>query len=53
MKSKVDELDIDKLVHVHVDWMKLSDLEKNDVIKKDLYNAKYKILKIAYLMLLT
>ena len=41
MKSKVeDKLDVDKLVPVPVDLSKLSDLVKNDVVKKDLYNAK-------------
>ena len=40
LKSKVDELDVDKLVHVPVDLMELSDVVKNDVVKKDFYNAK-------------
>ena len=35
MKSKVDKLDVDKLVPVSVDLSKLSDVVKNDVIKKD------------------
>ena len=42
LKSKVDKLDVDKLVHVPVDLSKLSDIVKNDVIKKDVYNAKIK-----------
>ena len=42
LKSKVDKLDVDKLVPVPVDLSKLSDVVKNDVIKKDLYNAKIK-----------
>ena len=42
MKSKVDKLDIAKLVHVPVDLSKLSDTVKNDVVKKDVYNAKIK-----------
>ena len=42
MKSKVDKLDVDKLVPVPVDLSKLTDLVKNDVIKKDVYNAKSK-----------
>ena len=42
MKSKVDKLDVDKLVPVPVDLSKLSDVVKNDVIKKDVYNAKIK-----------
>ena len=40
LKSKVDELDVDKLVHVSVDLMELSDVAKNDVVKKFFYNAK-------------
>ena len=42
MKSKVDKLDIEKLVPVPVDISKLSDVVKNDVIKKDVHNAKIK-----------
>ena len=39
LKSKVDQIDVDKLVTVPVD---LRYLLKNDVIKKDVYNAKIK-----------
>ena len=42
LKSKVDKLDVDKLVLVPVDLCKLSDVVKNDVFKKDVYNAKSK-----------
>ena len=42
LKSKVDILDVDKLVPVSVDLSKLSDVVKNDVVKKDVYNAKIK-----------
>ena len=42
MKSKVDQLDVDNLVHVPLNLSKLSDVVKNDVAKKDLYNAKIK-----------
>ena len=42
MKSKVDKLDVDKLVPVSVDLSKLSDVVKNYVVKKDVYNAKIK-----------
>ena len=42
MKSKVDKLDIDKLVPVPDELSKLNDVVKNDVVKKDLYNAKIK-----------
>ena len=38
LKNKVDKLDIDKLVPVRVDLSKLSDVVKNDVIKKAEYN---------------
>ena len=41
MTSKVDKLDIDKLVPVPVDLSKLSDVVKY-VVKKDVYNAKIK-----------
>ena len=42
LKSKEDKLDVGKLVHVSVDLSKLSDVAKNDVAKKDAYNAKIK-----------
>ena len=42
LKSKVDKLDVDKLVRIPVDLRKLSDVVKNDVVKKDVYNAKIK-----------
>ena len=38
MKSKVDKLDVDKLV----DLSKLSDVVKSDAVTKDVYNAKIK-----------
>ena len=38
LKTEVDKLDIDKLVPVPVDLSKLSDVVKNDVVKKDVYN---------------
>ena len=38
LKSEVDQLDIDKLVPVPVDLSKLSDVAKNDAVKKDVYN---------------
>ena len=37
---KVDKLDFDKLVPVPVDLSKLSDLVKDDVFKKHVYNTK-------------
>ena len=42
MKSKVDKLDVHKLVHVPFHWSKLSDVVKNYIVKKDVYNAKIK-----------
>ena len=42
LKSKVDKWDIDKLVPVSVDLSKLSDAVKDDIVKKDAYNAKIK-----------
>ena len=42
LKSKVDKLDVDKLVPVPVDLSKLGDVVKNDVVKKDVYNAHIK-----------
>ena len=40
LKTEVDKLDIDKLVLVPVDLSKLSDVVKNNVVKKSDYNAK-------------
>ena len=45
MKRKVDKLDVDKLLPVSVDLSKLSDVVKNDVVKKDVYNAKIKTIE--------
>ena len=42
LKIKADKVDVDKLVHVSVNLSKLSDVGKNDVVKKDVYNAKIK-----------
>ena len=42
LKSKVDKLDVDKLLTASVDLTKLSDVVKNDAVKKDVYNAKIK-----------
>ena len=38
LKAEVDKLDIDKLIPVPVDLRKLSDLVKNDVNKKTVYD---------------
>ena len=42
MKSKVDKLDVDKVVPVPVDLSKLNDVVKNGAVKKNMYNAKIK-----------
>ena len=42
LKSKVDKIDVDKLVPVPVYLSKLSDVVINDVVKKDAYNANIK-----------
>ena len=38
LKTEIDKLDIDKLVPVSVDLSKLSDIVKNDVVKKTLFD---------------
>ena len=38
LKTEVDKLGIDKLVQIPVDLSKLSDIVKNDVVKKTVYN---------------
>ena len=38
LKTEVDKLDIEKLVPVSVDLSKLSDVVKNDVVKKTFYD---------------
>ena len=42
LKSKINKLCVDKLVPVPVDLSKLGDVVKDDVDKKDAYNAKIK-----------
>ena len=42
MKSKVDKLDLVELVPIPVNLSKLSDVVKNNVVKKDAYNTKIK-----------
>ena len=41
-KGKVDKLDIEKFETTPVDLSELSNVAKNDVVKKDAYNAKTK-----------
>ena len=38
LETEIDKLDIDKLVPVSVDSSKLSDVVKNDVVKKTVYD---------------
>ena len=42
LNSKVDKLDVDKLVPISVDLSQLSDVVKNYFGKKDVHNAKVK-----------
>ena len=42
LKNKVDKLDIDKLLPVPVDLSKLTNVAKNEAVKKTEYNAKIK-----------
>ena len=51
LKSKVNKLDVDALIPVSVDLSKLSDVVKNDVVKKDIMLI-WKMLKIKCLILL-
>ena len=52
LKSKVDKLDVDKLVPVSVDLSKITDVIKK-IVKKDVFNAKMKNIENKYLILLT
>ena len=45
LKGKIDKLDVDNSVPSPVDLSKLSDVAKNDVVKKDVYNAKIKYIE--------
>ena len=42
LKSKEVKLDVDKLVPLPVDLSKLRNVVKNDVVEKDVYDAKIK-----------
>ena len=48
LKSKVDELDANKLLPVPVDLSKLSEVVKSDVVKKNIYIYNAKIKTIEY-----
>ena len=52
-KSRVDKLDVDKLLHVPVNLSKLSDVVKNDGVRKDVYNTKIKNIEDKQLILVT
>ena len=53
LKSKIVKLDVNKLVPVVVDLNKLSNVVKNDVVKKMYITLRSKILKTKYLILLS
>ena len=38
LKTEIDKLDIEKLVPASVDLSKLSDVVKNDIVKKDVFD---------------
>ena len=40
MKNKVNKLDVHKLVPVLVDFSKLSDVVKSNIVQKDVYNVR-------------
>ena len=42
LNSKADKLHVNNLDSVLVDLSKLSDVVENDIVKKDVYNAKIK-----------
>ena len=50
LKAEVDKLDIDKLVPVPVDLSKLSNVVKNDVVKKAVYDNLFE--KVDFVILL-
>ena len=53
LQTKVHKLDVDKLVPVSVNLNKLSDIVKDDVVKKDVDNANIKNIEDKYLIFLT
>ena len=48
LNTEVDKLDIDKIVPVPVDLRKLSDVVKNDVVKKTIYDKLVTNIVIKY-----
>ena len=53
LQTKVHKLDVDKLVPVSANLNKLSDIVKDDVVKKDVDNANIKNIEDKYLIFLT
>ena len=45
LKSKVDKPHVNKLVAVPVDLIKVSNVVKNDVVERDVYNVKIKTIE--------
>ena len=45
LESKIDKLDVDKLIPALVYLSQLSFVAKNDVVKKDVYNSKIRNIK--------
>ena len=52
LKTKVDKLDIEKLVPIHNDLSKLSNVVKNEAVKKTEYNKLVTKVIILILMIL-
>ena len=48
LKTEVDKIDVDKLTPVPNDLAKLSNVVKNDVVKKTEYNISHKSRKYCY-----
>ena len=53
LKSKVDKLDVDELVPVHVDLSKLCDIAKIMLVKRMCIMLRSNIFKIKYSIILT
>ena len=51
MKSKIDKLDVDELVHVPIDLSKLSNAVKNNVAKKIEYDELDKLFRLLILVI--
>ena len=53
MKNKLDKLDVYRLAPIPVDLSNLSDVVKNDVLKRMYIMLRSQIGKVKYLILLT